>query len=148
MTVETRRWAGLGSEVPRHVAKVSEANLRAYAADNRYDRIVDVRPANSHASPAGANVIDLGAATVLPGLIDTHTHIFLQGEDPAAGGYDAATMAEDLRGRSAGSGRSAHRAACREVGAGPARPGVARPVCAGCARLPLRWPWHLQNCNG
>jgi imidazolonepropionase-like amidohydrolase len=26
---------------------------------------------------------------VLPGLIDSHTHIFLQGEDPAEGGYDA-----------------------------------------------------------
>src|SRR5450759_4096096 len=32
VTVETRRWAGLDSEVARHVAKVSEANLRAYAA--------------------------------------------------------------------------------------------------------------------
>jgi imidazolonepropionase-like amidohydrolase len=33
-------------------------------------------------------VLDLGSATVLPGLIDCHTHIFLQGEVPAAGGYD------------------------------------------------------------
>ena len=32
--------------------------------------------------------IDLSHATVLPGLIDAHTHIFLQGEDPAEGGYD------------------------------------------------------------
>lgn len=39
--------------------------------------------------PAGADVLDFPAgATVLPGLIDTHTHIFLQGEDPAQGGYD------------------------------------------------------------
>lgn len=40
------------------------------------------------ATPPGARVIDLSNATVLPGLIDTHTHIFLQGEDPAFGGYD------------------------------------------------------------
>jgi imidazolonepropionase-like amidohydrolase len=39
--------------------------------------------------PAGATLIDLSAATVLPGLTDAHTHIFLWGEDPAKGGYDA-----------------------------------------------------------
>ncbi|HLK52043.1 MAG TPA: amidohydrolase family protein, partial [Candidatus Angelobacter sp.] len=39
--------------------------------------------------PAGATLINLPAGvTVLPGMIDTHTHIFLQGEDPAEGGYD------------------------------------------------------------
>ena len=38
--------------------------------------------------PAGSTFIDLSQATVLPGLIDVHTHIFLQGEDPAQGGYD------------------------------------------------------------
>jgi len=54
----------------------------------RGNRIVDVYTAGTHAPPAGAQVIDLGAATVLPGLIDCHTHIFLQGEVPAAGGYD------------------------------------------------------------
>jgi len=32
VTVETRQWAGLDSDVARYVAKVSEANLRAYAA--------------------------------------------------------------------------------------------------------------------
>ena len=54
----------------------------------RGNRIVDLHPATAGSVPAGARVIDLGTATLLPGLIDTHTHIFLQGEDPAAGGYD------------------------------------------------------------
>jgi imidazolonepropionase-like amidohydrolase len=43
----------------------------------------------STAIPAEAKVIDLSNATVLPGLIDSHTHIFLWGEDPKKGGYDA-----------------------------------------------------------
>jgi imidazolonepropionase-like amidohydrolase len=49
---------------------------------NRIESVGDV------ATPAGAKVIDLSNMTVLPGMIDAHTHIFLQGEDPAEGGYD------------------------------------------------------------
>ncbi len=54
----------------------------------RGGKIVAVYAAGSQPRPAGARLIDLGNATVLPGLIDTHTHIFLQGEVPEAGGYD------------------------------------------------------------
>jgi imidazolonepropionase-like amidohydrolase len=54
----------------------------------RGNRIVSVGNAGSSQAASDAQVIDLGSATVLPGLIDTHTHIFLQGEDPAVGGYD------------------------------------------------------------
>jgi imidazolonepropionase-like amidohydrolase len=52
------------------------------------DKVESVGPAASTHAPAAATVIDLSHATVLPGLTDTHTHILLQGEDPAEGGYD------------------------------------------------------------
>jgi imidazolonepropionase-like amidohydrolase len=54
----------------------------------RGNRIDSVGDAASMKIPSGATVIDLSRATVLPGLIDSHTHIFLQGEDPKEGGYD------------------------------------------------------------
>jgi imidazolonepropionase-like amidohydrolase len=43
--------------------------------------------------PAGAQVIDLGDRVLLPGLIDAHTHILLQG-DPTAVEYDEQILKE------------------------------------------------------
>jgi imidazolonepropionase-like amidohydrolase len=53
----------------------------------RGERIENVSDGSAQI-PAGAKIIDLSTATVLPGLIDSHTHIFLWGEDPNKGGYD------------------------------------------------------------
>ncbi len=39
------------------------------------DRISQVVPAAGFNAPAGAEVLDLGSATLLPGLIDCHTHL-------------------------------------------------------------------------
>ena len=59
-------------------------NQLIFVRGNRIEKVADA----SAQIPAEATVIDLSSATVLPGLIDSHTHIFLWGEDPAKGGYD------------------------------------------------------------
>ena len=51
--------------------------------------------------PAGAKVIDLSGATVLPGMIDSHTHVFLQHEDAGQGGYDVQLLKFPLAYRAA-----------------------------------------------
>ena len=57
------------------------------------DRIVQVGP--DIAAPAGARTIDLSDATVLPGLIDNHTHVLLQAH-PTPGDYDEQLIKESI----------------------------------------------------
>src|SRR5204863_6906132 len=49
------------------------------------DRIAEVGPAASVKIPAGAQEIDLGTGTVLPGLIESHNHMFKIGDYPGTG---------------------------------------------------------------
>jgi imidazolonepropionase-like amidohydrolase len=59
-------------------------------------RVAAVGPWNEiSARAAGAQTIDLSAMTVLPGLIDAHTHILLQGDITAAE-YDEQVLKESI----------------------------------------------------
>ena len=58
------------------------------------DRIAKVGPAAELQAP-GIKVIDLGNAWLLPGLIDAHTHLLLQGDITAAD-YDEQLLKESI----------------------------------------------------
>jgi imidazolonepropionase-like amidohydrolase len=87
------------SETPRK-------NQLIFVRGNRIEKVAD----SSSAIPAGAKTIDLSNATVLPGLIDSHTHLFLWGEDPAKGGYDANILKAGIALRAARATYAAKRA--------------------------------------
>ena len=89
---------GLASQ-PRH-------NVLIVVKGNKIESVTE-----GGTPPSGATVITLPASvTVLPGLIDTHTHIFLQGEDPAEGGYDVQLLKHPYSYRAARAAVSARRA--------------------------------------
>ena len=76
----------------------------------RGNKIAAVGDAATTAIPDGARVIDLSHATVLPGMIESHTHLFLQGEEPDAGGYDVQLLKFPISYRAARATVSARRA--------------------------------------
>jgi imidazolonepropionase-like amidohydrolase len=77
-----------------------------FVRGERIEKITD----GSATIPAGAKVLDLSNSTVLPGLIDSHTHLFLWGEDPAQGGYDANILKAGIALRAARATYAAKRA--------------------------------------
>jgi len=91
------------SETPRK-------NQLIFVRGQRVEKVAD----GSSAIPAGAKTIDLSSATVLPGMIDSHTHLFSVGRrscegwlrrEHIEGGYRVAGRASDLCRKNARSSR-------------------------------------------
>ena len=57
------------------------------------DKVVSVTPGGN--APAGVELIDLSKATVLPGFVDAHTHVLLQG-DITQEEYDAQLLKQSI----------------------------------------------------
>ncbi len=80
------------AEIAIHAGKVLDVRTGKYASDQiiwiEGDRIKAIGSASDMASkiPAGAKSIDLSAYTVLPGLIDCHTHLTMTPHDSGLAG--------------------------------------------------------------
>src|SRR6516162_2248790 len=82
-----------GALIVLHAARLLEIDTGKIVAPGevsvRGERIVEVGSTVKH--PAGAQVIDLGDTTLLPGLIDAHVHLFLH-----PGAEDLQTIQESV----------------------------------------------------
>src|SRR2546422_9106658 len=88
------------------VSETPRKNQLIFVRGERIEKVADA----SAKIPEGTKVLDLSNATVLPGLIDAHTHIFLWGEDPAKGGYDENILKAGIALRAARATYAARRA--------------------------------------
>src|ERR1700681_1928528 len=83
-------WLGAQSQkvVVIHAAQLFDGKSDRLASNQviviQGQRIAEVGPAGSVKIPAGAEEIDLGTGTVLPGLIEGHNHMFKIGDHPGA----------------------------------------------------------------
>jgi imidazolonepropionase-like amidohydrolase len=84
----------------------TKTNQLIFVRGERIEKITNA----SATIPPEAKLVDLSNATVLPGLIDAHTHLFLWGEDPAKGGYDANILRAGIALRAARATYAAKRA--------------------------------------
>src|SRR6185312_4806204 len=117
-TAQTAAAQPKGSPVPEKVVAIHASNLIDGVSNQVRHNVLVVIKGNKIESvtsggnsPAGATVINLPAdVTVLPGLIDTHTHIFLQGEDPKVESYDDQLLKHPSSYRAARAAVSARRA--------------------------------------
>jgi imidazolonepropionase-like amidohydrolase len=93
----------------RLIDGVADAVLTDQAIVVRGGRIAAVGPWARIQRPAGARVLDLSSATVLPGLIDAHTHLLLQGDITSAE-YDEQVLYQSIPYRAILGARNAQRA--------------------------------------
>ena len=91
VTMQSPPAAGWAIRAGRLFDPKSGTNLANQVILIKGDKITDVGPAAQIAIPQGATVIDLRTATVSPGLIDRHVHLF---QDPQPN--DARAMAIGL----------------------------------------------------
>jgi imidazolonepropionase-like amidohydrolase len=112
-SVQTTAGTQPAAPVVIHAGRLIDGVADAAATDQaivvRDGRIVAVGPWASTSRPTEARVIDLSTATVLPGLIDNHTHLLLQG-DITNQEYDAQLLEQSIPYRAILGARNAQRA--------------------------------------